>query len=108
MQEALGRTELPRYRYPSDTTEERKAYHRDCYYRSRYGLTTEQRERIFSASDGACQVCWEREAQVLDHDHDTGKARGAVCRRCNRDLAVLDEGRLEQLMEYRARGPWQD
>lgn len=41
------------------------------------------RARLWEQQKGMCAVCQERPGQVLDHDHDTGMARGLLCRSCN-------------------------
>lgn len=41
------------------------------------------RVQLWNRQGGLCAVCRERPGQVIDHDHDTGLARGLLCRSCN-------------------------
>lgn len=61
--------------------------------RRRYGLTLEQHDAMLAAQNGVCAICCRPEEHKkytrlsVDHDHDTGKVRGLLCRRCNSMLA---------------------
>lgn len=55
---------------------------RDHHFKTQYGLTPEGLEALRPA-DGSCRICRERPAEVVDHDHATGKVRGMPCRLCN-------------------------
>ena len=42
---------------------------------------------------------------VVDHDHETGKFRGLLCRNCNMGMGFIDnELWLEMALEWRKRG----
>ena len=56
-----------------------------------------------------CAICGDLPAGssyqnglVLDHDHDTGKIRGALCGRCNKGLGLLGDNlaSLRLAVEY--------
>ncbi len=64
-------------------------------------FTTEDYEAIWEKQNGKCAIC-EREIRLygtnrndgdacVDHDHDTGKVRGLLCRRCNLGLGFLGD-----------------
>jgi hypothetical protein len=41
--------------------------------------------------DGPCEICLVRQAEVVDHDHDTGLFRGFLCGLCNRGIGMLGD-----------------
>lgn len=64
-----------------------------------YGITVRDHERMFLEQAGVCAVCnkpedgrWER--LCVDHDHETGKVRQLLCRRCNMVLGQVDDNPL--------------
>ena len=70
--------------------------------RRRYGLSREARLALFEASDGLCALCYDAPATVVDHDHETGAVRGALCSGCNTGLGRLGDSvnGLRQAIEY--------
>lgn len=54
----------------------------------------EQRRRKYGfeiAPSGLCQICGERPATDLDHDHKTGVIRGFLCHGCNLVLGYVEK-----------------
>jgi hypothetical protein len=90
-----------------DSPEERRAYHKRQYHRRKrenpeafsrkrinrklknlYGITLEEKERMFRSQDKACAACKTAEVTDekhwhVDHCHDTKKIRGILCHHCN-------------------------
>ena len=74
----------------------------------RYGISNEDYEKMLSAQGGCCAICKKPAAKnskgvlFVDHDHDTGAARGLLCNKCNNDLHVIEQGveRIQRLAEY--------
>lgn len=74
----------------------------------KYGLT---RDKLAALLDqhGVCAICgtdqWGAKGPQVDHDHETGKVRGVLCRRCNLALGNLDDDadRLRAALEYLSR-----
>lgn len=69
----------------------------------RYGVTLEEYERWIEAAAGVCPLCVKAvELLVLDHDHESGEIRGAICSPCNRVLghAYDDPETLERAAAY--------
>ena len=69
----------------------------------RYGIsfTHEQYQAMYKRQGGVCAVCKRPPTTVrlaVDHDHQTKKIRGLLCRGCNR-LAV-DVRRIRQILQY--------
>jgi Recombination endonuclease VII len=53
------------------------------------GVTDEEYARLLAAQGGHCALC-PNEPKTrrlhVDHDHATGRVRGLLCHRCNRNL----------------------
>jgi hypothetical protein len=95
---------------PHKDIRDRKAYHRaysiawskrnatrkrNSFYKSRYGITIEDYDRILISQDGRCAICLrpplpDRRLDV-DHDHESGVVRGLLCPQCNRGLGHLGD-----------------
>lgn len=68
------------------TTKERKKL--DRYY-SKYGIDYKTYETILSEQNGKCALCDRAprpggRRMALDHNHETGTARGILCFYCNK------------------------
>jgi|SRR5215469_9672883 len=53
------------------------------------GVTEEEYERLLKEQDGGCAICGnppKSRRLHVDHNHRTGKVRGLLCFRCNRQL----------------------
>jgi hypothetical protein len=63
-------------------------------YRNRelrkYGMTHQDYEMMLAAQDHCCRLCStpapDDGVLCVDHDHETGKVRALLCRRCNKAL----------------------
>lgn len=70
-----------------------------CY---RYNISLEEYEERMSKQN--CDICGEpfEHTPYIDHDHDTGKARGTLCRGCNAGLGCFKDSveNLEKAIEY--------
>lgn len=63
--------------------------------RTRYGMSLDEFDAMFSDQGGACAICgaakpggrWRQWA--VDHCHNTGAVRGILCNRCNYVLGLL-------------------
>ena len=68
---------------------------------SRYGIGTEEYNRMYIKQNKVCKICKERRPQTrksgvvidlhIDHNHETGRVRGLLCTYCNNSLGMLDE-----------------
>lgn len=79
---------------------------RDAHLRRKYGITLDEYNALHDAQGGVCAGC-RRVAPngknlCLDHDHQTGRARGLLCDDCNSTLArALDSpATLRRLADY--------
>jgi len=82
-------------------------HHRSLHLKRTFGITFEDYTRILITQNNACAICGVflentgRQVFDVDHDHKTGKIRGLLCRKCNTDLAVLENGKWnEQAQRY--------
>lgn len=67
----------------------------DVARRKRYGVG-------LADMSETCEVCKSNPSEVVDHDHETGTVRGALCQSCNRGLGQFgdDLDRLKAAVEY--------
>lgn len=75
--------EYLRFRYLAgfDRRPEQKA---DSHRRHKYGIEPVEYQRIFREQVGRCAICLRSGRSLdVDHDHNTGKIRGLLCRPCN-------------------------
>lgn len=71
----------------------------------RYGLSIDDYDQMFTAQEGLCAVCDNKdEGRTLhvDHCHATGKVRGLLCHKCNGALGNAGDSidRLTGLISY--------
>jgi Recombination endonuclease VII len=78
--------------------ESRKEKHKATYRQKTYGLSNEQFAKMQHDQGDRCPICKMpfnpeiRECEpCLDHDHATGKVRGAICRVCNTAMGQLGD-----------------
>jgi|SRR6516165_3358633 len=82
---------------------QRTGYGRDWELRRRYGITLVQWLEMVDAVDEKCEICgFADEALCVDHDHETGRIRGVLCRRCNRSIGQLGDTpeHLQRALDY--------
>lgn len=59
-----------------------------------YGITSDEYDLLYSKQEGNCGICQRHfESLHIDHDHDTNKVRGLLCKRCNTTLGYLGDNR---------------
>lgn len=83
---------------------------KDRYVDSRlkymYGITSEDYTRILVEQKGLCAICNSicntGKQLCVDHNHETGKVRGLLCRSCNSAIGLLKEntGTLLSAIKY--------
>lgn len=57
----------------------------------RYGLSKEAYEALLKNSNNVCAICKSEAILLVDHDHNNGKVRGMLCRKCNSGLGYFDD-----------------
>ena len=89
------------------TKARQQRYHKTHRYRSvsrhlrkAYGISVAQRDQMLVSQNYACAICGVTEGEGrlrlhIDHDHETGKIRGLLCKICNMHLLPSVERRLD-------------
>ena len=71
------------------------ARNRKNRHKTRYGITRDAFDNLVKKQNGVCAICGKAETSsvygvvkelALDHCHQTGRIRGALCLRCNNGL----------------------
>jgi len=60
----------------------------------KYGITSEDYNRMFAEQNGVCAICTHPELDrrlSVDHCHETGRVRALLCAKCNRFLGVYKD-----------------
>ena len=84
---------------------------RSQYLKRNYGLTFEEFDTMLSSQDNSCAICGTKEPSKtrgrtrrfhVDHDHETGKVRGLLCKSCNIALGEVDDNihTLKSMIQY--------
>lgn len=68
-----------------------------------YGVSAPEWALMVEKHDGKCWICKNNPAVALDHCHNSGKPRGALCMPCNSTLHSLEKsGWVTAAQEYLA------
>jgi hypothetical protein len=62
--------------------------------KSRYGITLEQKQQMYCTQSGICPCCkkvFSFDQMVVDHNHNTSKVRGLLCRLCNTGIGIFQD-----------------
>lgn len=89
MRERDARLEQTRSYY-QENKERYAIWRRRAKLRS-YGLSEDDFISMVDAQHGRCAICGAECELVVDHDHETGKVRGLLCRNCNLALGFLED-----------------
>lgn len=67
----------------------------------RYRIGKPQWEKLLQDQNMTCALC-DRNPEVIDHCHSTGKVRGLLCNKCNTLIKLLDMGNeiIEKCVNY--------
>lgn len=69
---------------------------REGNYKRKYGITTEQYNKIFKYQKGCCAICGKHQkifkrSFAVDHCHSTGEVRGLLCMNCNTAIGKFND-----------------
>lgn len=70
-----------------------------------YDLPPGHYDALLAFQGGLCAICWKarglKRALAVDHDHETGQVRGALCQHCNFHLlGFYGPLQLQRALEY--------
>jgi hypothetical protein len=77
----------------------------------KYGLTRDEQRALRAKQGDRCGICGRLLSALpprmvqLDHNHETGKARGYLCGTCNSRLIHLDGGWINKAVAYLTNPP---
>lgn len=85
--------------------------HRDAHLKRVFNITLDDYNRILNSQKGVCAICGLPESNkrmknlAVDHNHNTGKVRGLLCRNCNIAIGALNTDNfgilnLKKAIEY--------
>jgi hypothetical protein len=74
-------------------TPEYKKGRRRYKLQSKYNLTLEDYELLYSLQDGKCAICEDDGDLCVDHSHITNAVRGLLCHKCNTALGLFKDSR---------------
>ena len=85
--------------------EQHKQDKRGTHYRTTYGITLGEYDRLNAYRDKGCWICGKpgvTRGLSVDHNHKTGQIRGLLCQSCNRGLRWFsdDPTRLRNAATY--------
>lgn len=81
---------------------------RNSKFKSRYGITLEQFEKMSKAQNDTCAICTKHKSECknnklfVDHCHETNEIRGLLCNECNAALGFFrdNEDLLLSAIDY--------
>lgn len=95
---------LARLEYVAKNYEKSLMSQRSRNLKYRFGLTSDDYNRILKSQDGRCGICGKVESEnkvykardgskrfCVDHSHETNLVRGLLCNNCNRGLGLLGD-----------------
>ena len=69
--------------------------HKDKYREYKYGLSPDNYKELLKKQKTQCIICRQSFTEInvpcVDHDHNTGKIRGLLCRECNKLLGIAKD-----------------
>lgn len=72
--------------------------------RLHYGVSVDDYQRMYDDQRGCCAICFAPFAGkgCIDHDHDTGRVRGLLCKPCNLAVGQMMDSpeRLRSAADY--------
>jgi len=75
--------------------------YRDEWLTRRYGITYADYQRMLELQKGLCAICNRSAKLDVDHNHETGRVRGLLCRKCNLGIGYLKDDHGLLLKAYR-------
>ena len=92
----------------SEENKDRRRVNMRRYQVGLYGLTLGEFDEMLQRQRGRCPICTEvMRPPCVDHNHNTYKVRGLLCRGCNQGLGLLRDktDNLQRAIAYLERTP---
>lgn len=75
---------------------ERQAQQRGYHLKIRFNISVEEYNKLFERQKGCCSICDKHQTNFkyslcVDHDHNTKKIRGLLCKPCNSAIGMLED-----------------
>jgi hypothetical protein len=65
---------------------------RQCHLQKKYGISLEDQDQLLIQQGHRCAICQQILTEIhIDHNHETGRVRGILCRGCNLGIGFLKE-----------------
>lgn len=88
--------------------ENRPGWYRDTQLKGKYGISSDDYDRMSEEQGHVCKVCGKAETRTnsvnlcVDHCHVTGKVRGLICHKCNTAMGCVSDSPelLAKLIDY--------
>ena len=92
--------------------EKNKKKLREKDLKNKYNITTKEYKKLKKDQKNSCAICGKKETRKtnngktqrlsIDHDHETGKVRGLLCKNCNSVLGYIKEDilLLKNMIKY--------
>jgi hypothetical protein len=82
-------------KWKSNNREKYLHQRRKKWTEEKYNLTSEEFDFIFQKQNGSCAICHTKNIKLcVDHNHNTNKNRGLLCKKCNCAIGLLQENPL--------------
>lgn len=75
---------------------------RNYHLTTKYGITSDDYERMFKSQNGVCFLCGRAQSRRLhvDHNHKTRELRKLLCAKCNSMLGIIEEVGIDKIRAY--------
>lgn len=77
-----------------------------------YNISAIEYKKLFKLQKGSCAICGLHSSKTdflyVDHNHESGKVRGLLCKNCNWGLGIFDDdiSVLERAIKYLTKKPF--
>jgi len=83
-------------KYKAEHAEDIAVYNREDKLQRNYGFTIDEYDKMLESQGNGCAICGTAPEEngrrlAVDHDHETGRVRGLLCRNCNLALGHLKD-----------------
>jgi hypothetical protein len=80
-----------RYQTDPANRDRTKLWRMRAQIKKAWGMTVEEYKAFLASHGNRCGVCQSTEKLGIDHDHETGRKRGVLCKRCNMALGYIKD-----------------